>query len=36
LLPGRPLASAEVFVMPGPMERIARVERAQNQLLEWW
>jgi TDG/mug DNA glycosylase family protein len=36
LRPGRPLVGAEVFVMPGPMERVERVERALCQLRGWW
>jgi TDG/mug DNA glycosylase family protein len=35
-LPDRRLAGAEVFVMPGPMERAGRVELALDQLREWW
>jgi TDG/mug DNA glycosylase family protein len=35
-LRGRSLAGAEVFVMPGPMERTDRVERALDELREWW
>jgi TDG/mug DNA glycosylase family protein len=30
------LAGAEVFVMPGPMERSSRVEDALAELAEWW
>jgi TDG/mug DNA glycosylase family protein len=36
LRPGRPLADAEVFVMPGPTERRDRVERALRELQGWW
>jgi double-stranded uracil-DNA glycosylase len=34
--PGRPLVAAEVFVMPGLMERGDRVEHALCQLRAWW
>jgi hypothetical protein len=30
------LAGAEVFVMPGPMERASRVNRALGELAAWW
>lgn len=36
LLQNRTLGGAEVFVMPGPMERIDRVERALRDLAGWW
>ncbi len=36
VLPGRSLGGAEVFVMPGPMERTDRVERALRDLHAWW
>lgn len=36
LRPGKPLAGAEVFVMPGPMEARAKVETALDSLREWW
>lgn len=36
LRPGRPLAGAEVFVMPGPMEARGRVGTALGTLREWW
>lgn len=36
LIQGRPLARAEVFVMPSPMERREQVERALCQLRDWW
>ena len=35
-LPHLSLAGAEVFVMPGPMERADRVELALDRLREWW
>jgi double-stranded uracil-DNA glycosylase len=35
-LPGRPLSGAEVFVMPGPLERVDRVELTLDRLREWW
>jgi hypothetical protein len=34
--PGTPLAGAEVFVMPGPMEERGRVTIAIRALREWW
>jgi double-stranded uracil-DNA glycosylase len=36
VLPDRSLGGAEVFVMPGPMERTDRVERALRDLRAWW
>ena len=36
LLPGRPLADAEVFVMSGPMAKTADRSHAFTQLREWW
>lgn len=33
---GRTVAGAELFVMPGPMERTDRVQRALRQLKAWW
>ena len=36
LRPGTPLAGAEVFVMPGPMESRDRVATALVSLREWW
>ena len=36
LLADRTLAGAEVFVMPGPMERTDRVQLALAHLAEWW
>lgn len=36
LMPDVTLAGAEVFVMPGPMERTDRVERALADLRAWW
>lgn len=36
VLPNRSLGEAEVFVMPGPMERTDRVERALRDLRAWW
>ncbi|MEA2231600.1 MAG: hypothetical protein QOD83_1416 [Solirubrobacteraceae bacterium] len=36
LLADRTLAGAEVFVMPGPMERTDRVQLALAQLADWW
>ena len=36
LIAGQELAGAEVFVMPGPMERTERVRRALRQLTDWW
>lgn len=36
LLAGRTLAEAEVFVMPGPMERTDRLQHALRQLAHWW
>jgi double-stranded uracil-DNA glycosylase len=36
LLAGRTLAGADVFVMPGPMERTDRVKRALDALRAWW
>lgn len=35
-LDGVTLAGAEVFVMPGPMERVDRVQAALNELRAWW
>lgn len=35
-LAGVTLAGAEVFVMPGPMERTDRVQKALVDLLAWW
>lgn len=34
--PGRPLAGASVFVMPGPMEATERVRPALESLRRWW
>jgi TDG/mug DNA glycosylase family protein len=34
--PGRPLAGASVFVMPGPMEASDRVKPALASLRSWW
>ena len=36
LRPGTPLAGAQVFVMPGPMEERTRVNSALRGLKEWW
>lgn len=36
LIAGQTLAGAEVFVMPGPMERSDRARRALEQLADWW
>jgi TDG/mug DNA glycosylase family protein len=36
LLPGRPIADAEVFVMSGPMAKTAVRVHAITQLREWW
>ncbi|UJA20475.1 hypothetical protein HJD18_09825 [Thermoleophilia bacterium SCSIO 60948] len=36
LRPGRPLAGAEAFVMPGPMARRELVAAALEELKEWW
>jgi TDG/mug DNA glycosylase family protein len=36
LIVGRTLAGAEVFVMPGPMERTDRVRHSLRQLADWW
>jgi len=36
LLPGRPLADAEVFVMSGPMAKTTDRVYAITQLREWW
>jgi TDG/mug DNA glycosylase family protein len=36
LLADRTLAGADVFVMPGPMERTDRVQLALAQLADWW
>jgi TDG/mug DNA glycosylase family protein len=35
-LADRTLADAEIFVMPGPMERTDRVKRALRDLSAWW
>lgn len=35
-LADRTLADAEIFVMPGPMERTDRVKRALRDLRAWW
>lgn len=34
--PGRPIAGASVFVMPGPMEATKRVRPALENLRRWW
>jgi TDG/mug DNA glycosylase family protein len=36
LLVARPLGSAQVFVMPGPMEERRRVCKALHDLAAWW
>jgi TDG/mug DNA glycosylase family protein len=36
LLTGKAIAGAEVFVMPGPMERTDSVNRALDTLRAWW
>jgi len=36
LLQGRTLGGAEIFVMPGPMERANHVQRALRELAGWW
>ncbi len=36
LIVGRTVAGAELFVMPGPMERTDRVQLALRQLEAWW
>jgi TDG/mug DNA glycosylase family protein len=36
VLPKRSLGGAQVFVMPGPMERTDRVDRALHDLRAWW
>jgi TDG/mug DNA glycosylase family protein len=36
LLAGRTLAGADIFVMPGPMERTDQTRRALDALRAWW
>lgn len=36
LLEGRTFAGAEIFVMPGPMERKDHADRSLRQLVDWW